>query len=200
MSWRRFGEKRQLDRARFSIIPRFADSIRRMEIPSIGIFRRISTRLAMKTVDNRNRSVRKQSSGGRYRTCETSEWLFQQCDETIILTVKNEGSMSLVRLLGFTTLSCGCVVGKYPGARHEPRGDVRRRKGQGLQQPRPSAESHGCRRAVLRRTDRSVYQGLLINRSIRAVEPGGVPPWPQSLWPSNPISYEPLAAEKSGCV
>ena len=26
---------------------------------------------------------------------------------------EHEGSMSLVRLLGFTTLSCGCVVGKY---------------------------------------------------------------------------------------
>ena len=24
-----------------------------------------------------------------------------------------EGTMSLVRLLGFTTLSCGCVVGRY---------------------------------------------------------------------------------------
>ena len=25
----------------------------------------------------------------------------------------DEGIMSLVRLLGFTTLSCGCVVGRY---------------------------------------------------------------------------------------
>jgi hypothetical protein len=25
----------------------------------------------------------------------------------------HEGIMSLVRLLGFTTLSCGCVVGRY---------------------------------------------------------------------------------------
>jgi len=26
---------------------------------------------------------------------------------------KQENAMSLVRLLGFTTLSCGCVVGRY---------------------------------------------------------------------------------------
>src|SRR5947207_1337140 len=29
------------------------------------------------------------------------------------LTAQREGLMSLVRLLGFTTLACGCVVGRY---------------------------------------------------------------------------------------
>jgi hypothetical protein len=28
-------------------------------------------------------------------------------------TVREEGGMSLVRLLGFTTLACGCVIGRY---------------------------------------------------------------------------------------
>jgi hypothetical protein len=28
-------------------------------------------------------------------------------------TVRKEGGMSLVRLLGFTTLACGCVIGRY---------------------------------------------------------------------------------------
>ena len=27
--------------------------------------------------------------------------------------IETEGTMSLVRLLGFTTLGCGCVVGRY---------------------------------------------------------------------------------------
>jgi hypothetical protein len=27
--------------------------------------------------------------------------------------VRQEGGMSLVRLLGFTTLACGCVIGRY---------------------------------------------------------------------------------------
>lgn len=27
--------------------------------------------------------------------------------------VREEGGMSLVRLLGFTTLACGCVIGRY---------------------------------------------------------------------------------------
>jgi hypothetical protein len=27
--------------------------------------------------------------------------------------IETEGAMSLVRLLGFTTLGCGCVVGRY---------------------------------------------------------------------------------------
>ncbi len=30
-----------------------------------------------------------------------------------LLCYKSEGVMSLVRLLGFTTLGCGCVVGRY---------------------------------------------------------------------------------------
>ena len=30
-----------------------------------------------------------------------------------LLGVRTEDVMSLVRLLGFTTLGCGCVVGKY---------------------------------------------------------------------------------------
>jgi len=30
-----------------------------------------------------------------------------------LLSVEAEGVMSLVRLLGFTTLGCGCVVGRY---------------------------------------------------------------------------------------
>jgi hypothetical protein len=30
-----------------------------------------------------------------------------------LLLKKLEGVMSLVRLLGFTTLGCGCVVGRY---------------------------------------------------------------------------------------
>ena len=31
----------------------------------------------------------------------------------IALLLRVEGVMSLVRLLGFTTLACGCVVGRY---------------------------------------------------------------------------------------
>jgi hypothetical protein len=31
----------------------------------------------------------------------------------ILLGWRSEGVMSLVRLLGFTTLGCGCVVGRY---------------------------------------------------------------------------------------
>src|SRR5438046_10747265 len=31
----------------------------------------------------------------------------------ILLSRRSEGVMSLVRLLGFTTLACGCVVGRY---------------------------------------------------------------------------------------
>jgi hypothetical protein len=31
----------------------------------------------------------------------------------ILLNYSAEGAMSLVRLLGFTTLGCGCVVGRY---------------------------------------------------------------------------------------
>jgi hypothetical protein len=31
----------------------------------------------------------------------------------IAFSQRDEGVMSLVRLLGFTTLACGCVVGKY---------------------------------------------------------------------------------------
>jgi hypothetical protein len=30
-----------------------------------------------------------------------------------LLGIETEGVMSLVRLLGFTTLGCGCVVGRY---------------------------------------------------------------------------------------
>jgi hypothetical protein len=30
-----------------------------------------------------------------------------------LLSDSVEGAMSLVRLLGFTTLACGCVVGRY---------------------------------------------------------------------------------------
>ena len=30
-----------------------------------------------------------------------------------LLTSAAEGVMSLVRLLGFTTLACGCVIGRY---------------------------------------------------------------------------------------
>jgi hypothetical protein len=29
------------------------------------------------------------------------------------LEIRSEGFMSLVRLLGYTTLACGCVVGRY---------------------------------------------------------------------------------------
>src|SRR5205809_1788998 len=31
----------------------------------------------------------------------------------ILLLMRTEDRMSLVRLLGFTTLGCGCVVGRY---------------------------------------------------------------------------------------
>ena len=37
--------------------------------------------------------------------------------------------MSLVRLLGFTTLGCGCVSGRYREVGSEPRGDLHRGKG-----------------------------------------------------------------------
>ena len=31
----------------------------------------------------------------------------------LLREIETEGMMSLVRLLGFTTLGCGCVVGRY---------------------------------------------------------------------------------------
>ena len=54
----------------------------------------------------------------------------------------NEGAMSLVRLLGFTTLNCGCVVGRYREVATSREVSLRGRKGQGLREPRASAEPH----------------------------------------------------------
>ena len=56
--------------------------------------------------------------------------------------------MSLVRLLGYTTLACGCVVGRYREVASNREVDVCRGKGADLRKPRASPQSHGCDRAA----------------------------------------------------
>ena len=43
-----------------------------------------------------------------FRDRTIKDWRHAVCK-----SLKQENGMSLVRLLGFTTLSCGCVVGRY---------------------------------------------------------------------------------------
>jgi hypothetical protein len=50
-------------------------------------------------------SIRKESARERDRGADSAA--------RILLGYRSEGAMSLVRLLGFTTLGCGCVVGRY---------------------------------------------------------------------------------------
>src|SRR5947209_20607570 len=46
--------------------------------------------------------------------CERSSGMRSaQLAAHVLLSMRTEGVMSLVRLLGFTTLGCGCVVGRY---------------------------------------------------------------------------------------
>ena len=49
--------------------------------------------------------------------------------------------MSLVRLLGFRTLTCGCVVGRYRSG-DQSRSGLRRRKRRRLRSSQPSPEPH----------------------------------------------------------
>ncbi len=37
----------------------------------------------------------------------------QRHSNCYVLKMRSEGPMSLVRLLGYTTLACGCIVGRY---------------------------------------------------------------------------------------
>ncbi len=56
-----------------------------------------------------------------------------------IAPVRTEDVMSLVRLLGFTTLGCGCVVGRYREVATSREVTYVEEKGQ-------SCDSHGHRR------------------------------------------------------
>ena len=47
------------------------------------------------------------------RTCDDANGRLAHSAAHILLISSAEGAMSLVRLLGFTTLGCGCVVGRY---------------------------------------------------------------------------------------
>ena len=51
--------------------------------------------------------------------------------------------MSLVRLLGFTTLACGCVIGRYREVATSREVGYVEEKGTVLRQSRPSAQPHG---------------------------------------------------------
>ena len=62
--------------------------------------------------------------------------------------------MSLVRLLGFTTLACGCVVGRYREVATSHEVMYVEEKGQGLREPQPPSEPHGGDRAAQCQPDR----------------------------------------------
>ena len=51
--------------------------------------------------------------------------------------------MSVVRLLGFATLPCGCVVGRYRDVGSTREIVYVEEKGAGVRQPRPSSQPHG---------------------------------------------------------
>ena len=59
---------------------------------------------------------------------------------------REEDSMSLVRLLGFTTLGCGCVVGRYREVATSREVRYVEEKGKDCVEPPSSAQSHGGRR------------------------------------------------------
>ena len=59
-----------------------------------------------------------------------------------------EEPMSLVRLLGFTTLTCGCVVGRYREVASSREVSYVEEKGKTLRQPRPPAEPYRRGRAA----------------------------------------------------
>ena len=52
---------------------------------------------------------------------------------------------SFVRLLGFTTLGCGCIVGRYRELATNREVNYIEEKGNGVQHARSSAESHDLR-------------------------------------------------------
>jgi len=69
-------------------------------------------------------------------------------------TYEKEGIMSLVRLLGFTTLACGCVVGKY-------REVATNREVSYVEEKGKSCGSHGHRRNHTIATERLASVSLM---------------------------------------
>lgn len=81
--------------------------------------------------------------------------------------------MSLVRLLGFTTLPCGCVIGRY-------REVATNREVVYVEEKGATCDQHGQPHAGARpgrrgRVGARRGQGVLIDRSSRLPLPGGVP-------------------------
>ena len=72
--------------------------------------------------------------------------------------------MSLVRLLGFTTLACGCVTGRYREVATHREIVYVEEKGHTLHAGRPSPESHVDRRALRADGAAADHQGELDSR------------------------------------
>ena len=68
--------------------------------------------------------------------------------------IETEGMMSLVRLLGFTTLGCGCVVGRY-------REVATSREVAYVEEKGKSCGSHGHRRNHTVNAERSASVGSI---------------------------------------
>ncbi len=63
--------------------------------------------------------------------------------------------MSLVRLLGFRTLTCGCVIGRYREVATSRELTYVEEKGQTCELARPSPQSHVATERGVRRAFRS---------------------------------------------